>query len=195
MPVAFRLSLINQNMEAKISKQFSINEPVEKVWAGLSNPMKISGCVPGASITDKIDEKNFKGEVSLKFGPVKSKYDGEITILELDEAKHKISIQGKGLDSKGKGSAEMNMSGIATAADEGTNVDFSMTVNIQGTLAQFGSRLINDVSDQLLNQFIQNFKNLLAGDEVDNTLKAGSMMGSVLKSQVSGLFKKKDEEE
>lgn len=182
-------------MEAKISKQFSINEPVEKVWAGLSNPMKISGCVPGASITDKIDEKNFKGEVSLKFGPVKSKYDGEITILELDEAKHKIAIQGKGLDSKGKGSAEMNMSGIATAADEGTNVDFSMTVNIQGTLAQFGSRLINDVSDQLLNQFIQNFKNLLAGDEVDNTLKAGSMMGSVLKSQVSGLFKKKDEEE
>ena len=195
MPVVFRLSLINQNMEAKISKQFSINEPVEKVWAGLSNPMKISGCVPGASITDKIDEKNFKGEVSLKFGPVKSKYDGEITILELDEAKHKIAIQGKGLDSKGKGSAEMNMSGIATAADEGTNVDFSMTVNIQGTLAQFGSRLINDVSDQLLNQFIQNFKNLLAGDEVDNTLKAGSMMGSVLKSQVSGLFKKKDEEE
>ena len=180
-------------MEAKINKQFSVSEPIEKVWAGLSNPIKMSGCVPGATITEQIDDKNFKGEVSLKFGPVKSKYDGEITVLEIDEGNHKIAIQGKGLDSKGKGSAEMNMSGTATSSTEGTKVDFVMTVNIQGTLAQFGSRLINDVSDQLLKQFIDNFRSMLAGDDVDNSLQAGSMMGSVLKSKVSGLFNKKEE--
>jgi hypothetical protein len=66
-------------------------------------------------------------------------------------------------------------------------------VNIQGTLAQFGSRLINDVSEQLMNQFIANFKSMLAGEEFNNELKAGSMMGSVLKSKVSGLFGKKED--
>ncbi len=180
-------------MEAKINKRFTINEPIEKVWAALSNPMQISSSVPGASITEKIDDNNYKGEVSLKFGPVKSKYDGQITVLEIDEVNHKISILGKGLDSKGKGSAEMNMTGTATASDDGTDVEFSMTIRIQGTLAQFGSRLINDVSDHLLKQFIENFRAMLAGKEVDNSLKAGSMMGSVLKSKVSGLFKKKEE--
>ena len=181
-------------MEATITKEFSLEEPIEKVWAALSNPVEISSCVPGASITDQIDENNYKGEVSLKFGPVKSKYDGQITIEESDDVNHKMVLKGKGLDSKGKGSAEMTMYGNAVATDSGTDVDFKMVVNIQGTLAQFGSRLINDVSDQLLKQFVDNFKKMLAGDEVDNTLKAGSMMGSVLKSKVSGIFSKNKEE-
>ena len=182
-------------MEATITKQFNLEQPIDKVWAALSNPMEISGCVPGASITEQIDDTNYKGEVSLKFGPVKSKYDGQITIEEMDNDSHKMTLKGKGLDSKGKGSAEMTMNGVAVSAgDSSTDVDFKMVVNIQGTLAQFGSRLINDVSDQLLKQFIENFKALLEGGEVDNTLKAGSMMGSVLKSKVSGIFKKKEEE-
>ncbi len=182
-------------MEAKITKQFTIEEPVEKVWAGLSNPVEISGCVPGASITEQIDDKTYKGEVMLKFGPVKSKYNGEITIVESDEANHKLVLNGKGLDSKGKGSAEMTMQGVVNATDTGSEVDFEMTVNIKGTLAQFGSRLINDVSDQLMNQFIENFRSLLAGEEFNNELNTGSMMGSMLKSKVSGLFGKKKEEE
>ena len=179
-------------MEATITKTFTIAEPIEKVWAGLSNPMQISGCVPGASITEQIDENNYKGEVSLKFGPVKSKYDGQITIEKMDNENHSMVLKGKGLDSKGKGSAEMTMNGEAKSVENGTEVDFKMLVNIQGTLAQFGSRLINDVSDQLMNQFVSNFQSMLAGEEFNNELSAGSMMGSVLKSKMSGLFKKSD---
>ena len=182
-------------MEATITKNFVLEEPIEKVWAGLSNPMQISGCVPGASITEQIDDTNYKGEVSLKFGPVKSKYDGQITIDKMDNDNHEMVLKGKGLDSKGKGSAEMTMNGKAKEVDNGTEVDFEMVVKIQGTLAQFGYSLINDVSDQLMKQFVDNFKALLAGEEVDNTLKAGNMMGSVLKSKMSGLFGAKKSEE
>ncbi len=173
-------------MEATITKKFSLEAPIEQVWKSLSNPKEISGCVPGATITDQIDDKNYKGEVTLKFGPIKTKYDGEITIAEMDNDAHKMLLRGKGLDSKGKGNAEMTMNGSAVTRDDGTEVDFKMVVNIQGTLAQFGSRLINDVSAQLMDQFVDNFKKLLSGAEVDNSLKAGSVMGSVVK----GLFKK-----
>jgi len=173
-------------MEATITKKFSLEAPIEEVWKSLSNPKEISGCVPGATITDQIDDNNYKGEVTLKFGPIKTKYDGEITIEEMDNNAHTMLLRGKGLDSKGKGNAEMTMNGSAVTTDEGTEVDFKMVVNIQGTLAQFGSRLINDVSAQLMDQFVDNFKKLLSGDDVDNSLKAGSMMGSVVK----GLFKK-----
>ncbi|MDH5381296.1 MAG: SRPBCC family protein [Cyclobacteriaceae bacterium] len=175
-------------MEATIEKKFSLEEPLDKVWVALSNPMHISGCVPGASITEKIDENNYKGEVSLKFGPIKSNYDGQIIIEEMDHDNHKMKLVGKGLDSKGKGSAEMTMNGSVVAVGSGSEVDFKMVINIQGTLAQFGSRLINDVSEQLMNQFIANFKSMLAGEEFDSSLKAGSMMGSMIK----GIFKKKD---
>ncbi|MEM9324115.1 MAG: SRPBCC family protein [Bacteroidota bacterium] len=175
-------------MEATITKNFTLEEPIDKVWASLSNPMEISSCVPGATITEKIDDNNYKGEVTLKFGPVKAKYDGVITIDEMDDASHKMTLKGKGLDSKGKGNAEMTMNGLAKEEEGNTNVDFQMVVNIQGTLAQFGSRLINDVSAKLMDQFVDNFNALLKGDEFNNDLKAGSMVGTAVK----GIFKKKE---
>ena len=84
---------------------------LENTWANLSNPEKVVVCVPGASLTEKVDENNYKGEVELKFGPVKAKYAGLISFLERDAAAHKMVLKGTGTDSKGKGGAEMKMEG------------------------------------------------------------------------------------
>lgn len=181
-------------MRTTIKKDFSVEEPIEKVWDYLANPTKIVSCVPGAAITEEIDDRNFKGEVTMKFGPVKAKYSGEIAIQELDIEAKKMVMKGRGLDSKGKGSADMIMNGNLTPTETGTDVQFSMEVSIIGMLAQFGSRLINDVSDQLLNQFVTNFKAKLAGsDEVDNSINAGAMMGTIVKNKIGGLFSGKKE--
>jgi carbon monoxide dehydrogenase subunit G len=177
-------------MKAQISKNFHVDESVDKVWEYLSNPEKIASCVPGATLTEVIDEKNFKGEVVMKFGPVKAKYNGDISIEEMDHDAKKMTMKGVGKDSKGKGSAEMLMNGAVLEAEEGgSNIDFNMDISVNGMLAQFGSRLITDVSDQITEQFVGNFKAKLAGEEIgDNSIKAGSLAGSVLKSKIGGLF-------
>ncbi len=149
-------------MNTLIEKNFDINAPIDLVWKSLANPEEIVGCVPGASITEKIDDRNYKGAVVTKFGPIKAAYAGDIEIVELDEANKKMVLKGRGLDSKGKGSADMIMNGTLTESDGTTHVKFSMDITIVGMLAQFGSRLINDVSDQLLNQFVKNFQAQLA---------------------------------
>ncbi len=148
-------------MNTKIEKNFSINQPIDTVWKSLSNPEEIVVCVPGAAITEKLSDTSYKGEVVTKFGPIKAAYAGDIDIVELDEANHKMVLKGRGLDSKGKGSADMIMNGNLTESDGQTHVEFSMDITIVGKLAQFGSRLINDVSDQLLNQFVVNFQKKL----------------------------------
>jgi carbon monoxide dehydrogenase subunit G len=169
-------------MKANFNKTFQVNEPVDKVWDYLSDPNKIVTCVPGASLVDQMDDDNYKGEVTLKFGPIKAKYAGQITFQERDNDNHKMIMVGKGLDSKGKGSADMTMHGSADEKDGGTEVNCNMEVSVTGMLAQFGSRLINDVTDSVFDKFVQNFKDKLAGKEVDNTMTAGSM--------IKGLFKK-----
>lgn len=149
-------------MKANIEKTFEIPQPIDKVWAYLSNPEKIVTCVPGASLTEKIDEENYKGIVSMKFGPVAAKYNGAIKIDKLDEANHDMVISGTGMDAKGKGSAGMVLNGKLNAlSPTNTEVGYSMEVTVTGKLAQFGSRLIVDVSDQLANQFIDSFKSAL----------------------------------
>ncbi len=168
-------------MKTSFNKTFVVNEPVDKVWDYLSDPNKIVTCVPGASLVETIDDDNYKGEVSLKFGPIKAKYAGQITFQERDNTNHKMIMQGKGLDSKGKGSADMVMHGAATETAEGTEVVCTMDVSITGMLAQFGSRLINDVTDSVFDKFVQNFKDKLAGKEVDNTMTAGSMLKGIFR--------------
>ena len=174
-------------MNTTIEKEFDIDQPIALVWNALADPAYIVTCVPGASLTEKVDDRNFKGEVVAKFGPIKATYSGDIEIQELDEANRVMVLKGKGLDSKGKGSADMIMNGTLSEAGGKTHVKFSMNIVIVGMLAQFGSRLINDVSDQLLNQFVVNFKSKLAGEAVENDLSAGSMLGAMAKS----LFGKK----
>ena len=148
-------------MNTLITKDFEITQPIGVVWKSLANPEEIVGCVPGASITEKIDDMNYKGQVITKFGPIKAAYAGDVEIVELDEANYKMVLKGRGLDSKGKGSADMIMNGVLKEDGGKTQVNFSMDITIVGKLAQFGSRLINDVSDQLLNQFVKNFTNQL----------------------------------
>ena len=170
-------------MKANFEKSFEVNEPINKVWTLLTTPDQVVTCVPGASLVETIDENNHKGEVLLKFGPVKAKYAGQITFEERDEAAHKMKLVGKGLDSKGKGSAEMTMNGALMEIDGGTKVDCTMEVSITGMLAQFGARLINDVTDSIFDQFISNFQDKLAGKEVDNSLTGGSMIKSMFKKK------------
>lgn len=175
-------------MKTTIEKEFVLEQPIAKVWEYLSDPTKIVDCVPGASITEKIDDRNYKGQVTTSFGPVKASYNGEINISELDQANYNMTLVGKGVDSKGKGSADMTMKGSLIEKEGTTSVKFIMDISIVGMLAQFGARLIKDVSDQLLGQFVNNFKDMLAGKEVDNTMKGSSMVGSVLKSTIGGIF-------
>jgi uncharacterized protein len=172
-------------MTTSINRTFEINEPIEKVWDSLSNPHEIVSCVPGAALTEQVDADNYKGTVTLKFGPVKASYDGLVTFLERNAATKTMSLKGVGTDTKGKGGADMLMSGVLTDNAGSTEVNVTMNVEVTGMLAQFGSRLINDVSNQVFDQFIDNFSNKLAGKDVNNTMSAGSMVGSMVK----GLFK------
>ncbi len=175
-------------MKTNIDKEFQLQEPIAKVWDYLSDPTRVVACVPGASITEKVDSQNYKGQVTTSIGPVKASYNGEINIVEMDTGKHRMTLLGKGVDSRGKGSADMTMVGTLSEINGETHVKFSMEISITGMLAQFGARLIKDVSEQLLNQFVENFKNQLTGQTVDNRMSGASMMGTVLKSTMGGIF-------
>ena len=173
-------------MNTTINKSFHVDNSIEEVWANLNIPEKVVVCVRGASLTEKVDDDNYKGVVELKFGPVKASYGGLITFTERDASAHKMTLKGTGTDTKGKGGAEMQMTGTLTEKDGGTDVDISMEVGITGMLAQFGSRLINDVSNHVFDQFVSNFKVQLSGHEVDSSLSAGSMVGSMVKGIFGG---------
>jgi len=146
----------------RIEKTFQVTQPIEQVWSLLSDPAKVASCVPGAQIREKVDDKTFKGSISVKVGPSLTDYKGEVQILRLDRQNHEIEIQGKGQDVRGRGSASLTMTGKLAALDGGvTQVTSVSEVNVVGILAQMGSRVITEVSNIMFDKFSQNFRALL----------------------------------
>ncbi|HET8888476.1 MAG TPA: SRPBCC family protein [Candidatus Angelobacter sp.] len=156
-------------MAIKIEKTFRVDEPVEKVWAFLSDPKKVGVCVPGAQITEQVDERTYKGAIRVKVGPSVTDYKGEVQIVRKDDAAHEIEILGKGQDVRGKGSASMKMTGKLCSVDGGTEVINISELNVVGILAQMGSRVIQEVSNIMFEQFVANFKKQLQSPDVAGT--------------------------
>jgi carbon monoxide dehydrogenase subunit G len=184
----------------KIAKTFQAPEPVEKVWAILSDPRKVATCVPGAQITEQIDEKTYKGTIKVKVGPSVTDYAGEVQIVRLDAENHEIEILGKGQDVRGRGSASMRMTGKLRALDHGgTEVVSESEITVVGILAQMGSRVITEVSNIMFGEFVKNFQARLksSGDPAAQTgaadvapIKATSLAWQATK----GLFRGKPED-
>src|SRR5277367_2964242 len=130
-------------MARPIEKTFQVKEPVEQVWSLLSDPKRVATCVPGAKITEQVDDKTYKGTISVKVGPSATDYKGELEIVRRDAENHELEMIGKGQDVKGRGSASMKMTGKLRGLDDGgTEVTSISEVNVVGILAQMGSRVI-----------------------------------------------------
>jgi len=149
-------------MAVRIEKTFQVREPIDKVWTLLSDPRNVAGCVPGAQITEAVDERTFKGSVRIKVGPSLTNYKGDVRFERLDAATHEMELIGKGQDVSGRGSASMKMTGrLRSLPDGGTEVATVAEVNVVGILAQLGGRIINDVSDVMFGEFTKRFQQQL----------------------------------
>ncbi|MFC2147869.1 CoxG family protein [Bacteroidota bacterium] len=153
-------------MKTQLDKSFEVPQSTDLVWEHLIDPEKIMDCVPGVTIDEKLGDNHYKGKVGMKFGPMGVKYDADIHYNEIDKANRKIIITGEGVDSKGNGNAEMMMTiDLIERAEGGVKLDAIMDVTVNGKIAQFGSRLITTVSNQLFKQFVSNFSKKLAAAE------------------------------
>ena len=146
-------------MAIPIEKTFQVKEPVEQVWSLLSDPRRVATCVPGAKITEQMDENTYKGTISVKVGPSATDYKGELQIVRRDAETHELEMIGKGQDVKGRGSASMKMTSKARSLENGgTEVTSLAEINVVGILAQMGARMIHEVSNIMFAQFIKNFQ-------------------------------------
>jgi carbon monoxide dehydrogenase subunit G len=181
-------------MAIQIEKTFQVKESVDRVWALLSDPRRVATCVPGAKITEQVDEKTYKGTISVKVGPSATDYKGELNLVRLDPENHELEMVGKGQDVKGRGSASMKMTAKARSLEDGgTEVNSVSEVTVVGILAQMGSRMINEVSNIMFAQFIKNFQAHLEHPDDDTSAEAKPLSAASLAwAAAKGSFHRSD---
>ncbi|HSP93026.1 MAG TPA: SRPBCC family protein [Thermoanaerobaculia bacterium] len=143
-------------MALEITKTFTIDSPKADVWKFLTDPERVARCLPGAAITQKVDEKNYLGTITVKVGPVSASYKGKVRFETVDEASGTAEIVASGQDVKGKGGAEMRLKSLVVERSPGqTEVTATSVVNITGILAQLARGMILVLSDQIFQKFTE----------------------------------------
>ncbi|MGY8990066.1 MAG: SRPBCC family protein [Rhodospirillales bacterium] len=140
--------------------EYRIPAPKQAVWDALNDPEVLKASIPGCDSVEKISDTELKAKVTLKIGPVKAKFAGDVTLSDMDPP------NGYTISGKGKGGAAGFGSGSATVSmtEEGgeTVLTYSAKASVGGKIAQIGQRLIDSTSKKLADEFFSNFVEQLA---------------------------------
>ena len=145
-------------MQVTLDKTYPIKAPLDACWGVLSDIAELATCMPGAAITEKLDDSHYKGSVKVKVGPATAAFAGDIEVISVDQGTRTLVMVGKGAD-KGGSSASMQLTATLVPGPEGsTELLGKADVIVNGKFAQFGGRMMNSVSDMILSQFAGNFE-------------------------------------
>jgi carbon monoxide dehydrogenase subunit G len=148
-----------------IENSFEVAAPIERVWDYLLDVERVVPCMPGAQLTETIDEKNWKGKVTVKLGPVSLSFAGKVTMDELDETGRRAVLKASGMEQRGKGAAQATITSTLEPSAEGTRVLIAQDLSVSGQAAQFSRGMMQDVSNKLTLEFAQCLKKNMQGED------------------------------
>jgi uncharacterized protein len=148
-----------------IENSFQVPAELDRVWSYLLDVPNVVPCMPGAELTDTIDDANYRGRVTIKLGPVSMAFAGKISIAERDDDTHRMVLKGSGMEQRGKGAASATITTTAERGSGGTVVTVVQDLKVQGQAASLSRGMMQDVSAKLTKQFAECLEaNLRAGE-------------------------------
>ena len=139
----------------KIHNQFDVPLPPGKAWITLCDLEEIVPCLPGAEITEKVDDLVYRGHIAVKLGPVALKFRGTAEFTEVDDAERCARIQAQATDEKGRGGVNTTIQFQLEPVADGSRVFVETTLNLSGHIAQYGraTGIVEQLADQIISEF------------------------------------------
>jgi carbon monoxide dehydrogenase subunit G len=147
----------------RLENAFSVPAPVEEAWSVLLDVERVATCLPGASI-ERADGDEFAGAMTVKLGPVTSRYGGTVRIERADAAARHAVLRARARDARGDGTAAATIATRLAPEGDGTRVHVVTDLQLSGPAAQFGRGVMQDVSRKLMAEFADCLAEQLGGD-------------------------------
>jgi len=145
----------------KFSGTVQINAPRDRVWAFVVDPNQVGQCGPGVESIDVVDDAHFKATAKVGIGFISARFNVNMEFAELaapDRAV--IKAHGQAPGSAVDANAEMILSGPAEGP---TTMDWSADVQLAGTMASLGARLIDGTANKMIGQTFDCMRTKLEG--------------------------------
>ena len=136
-----------------------IAAPRDRVWAFVVDPNQVGQCGPGVESIEVIDPTHFKATAKVGVGFINARF--VVNMEFIDRAAPEaatIKAHGQAPGSAVDATAEMHLSDTGAGS---TRMDWKADVNIVGTLASVGSRLIEGTANKLIGEAFDCMKSKL----------------------------------
>jgi uncharacterized protein len=150
----------------EFDNSFEVPLPPPEAWKVLLDIKRVAPCMPGAELTEVVDENTYKGKINVRLGPVALTFAGLVKFEHIDAANYTARVAAQGTDAKGRGGANAASVFRLEPAGGGSKVLVHTNLALSGAVAQYGRGvgIIQATAAQLMNQFATRLKDDLAQD-------------------------------
>jgi carbon monoxide dehydrogenase subunit G len=148
----------------RLENSFEVPAPPERAWALLLDVPRVVPCMPGAELTETVDETHWKARIAVKLGPMAMTFGADVAQEQVDEAARRVVLSTKARELKGRGGATATIQSTLEPFDGGTRVAVVTDLQLSGPAAQFGGPVVKTVAGQLTDQFAACLQGQLADE-------------------------------
>jgi carbon monoxide dehydrogenase subunit G len=134
----------------KVAGSYPLPVPPERAYALLQDPEILAKCIPGCEGLDRIAEDEYAMRMKMGIASISGRFDGKVRISEKNPpVSFRMSVEGAGKIGFMKGDGVITL----VAGDSGSNVQFEGDVQVGGTIANVGQRLIETTAKMIIKRF------------------------------------------
>ncbi len=133
--------------------QLTINAPINNIYAFFTDPHQVASCAPGYKDMEVLGPDHFKPKIGVGIGAVKATFTLDVHLTELHEPDHAV-VKAHGVAA---GSA-VDIAGamdLKAESDTVTHMDWHADVNVSGTIASVGARLMEGTAKKMTAKFFE----------------------------------------
>ena len=172
----------------EFDNSFEVPLAPEAAWPLLMDIRRIAPCMPGAELTEVVDERTYKGKIAVRLGPVALAFAGLVKFEELDSGNRTARVKAQGSDAKGRGGANATASFRLEAAPGGSKVLVHTDLALSGAVAQYGRGvgIVQATAAQIMREFAANLRAQIAGESHVDTAAADAPTAPPPAKPISG---------
>lgn len=137
---------------------FTVRAPSTRVWSFFMNPQELSSAIDDPHTIEVIDADHFRGTIKAGVAFIRGTFTWSATVKErVPPERAQLAVHGSGM-----GSAFDIVASLDVSESGGlTTLKWAADVQMSGTIATTGARLLQGTTEKKTNAFFENARKLL----------------------------------
>jgi hypothetical protein len=136
----------------KISGSYTVPVPRERAYQLLQDPVVLAQCMPGTDHLDKIADDEYEMKMKMSIASIGGLFTGKVRLTDKNPPeKFTLTVDGNGKIGFLKGEGVLTLE----PAGEATDVKYEGEVQVGGTIASVGQRMIDTTAKLIIKKFFE----------------------------------------